>query len=452
MPSLQEEYDTRDVSENEITGWGALKHHLRKYSEQMDELDAIPANENPIPEKYDPESAAMSQVERILDNYDEELERERENPDRVDLTNGAVGIANDPDHAKDHDDAYNVFEHKTGYTAQVHIADVTHFIEKGSPIDQALMDRGVTFYLGDNTRHMTPERLAQDVFSLAPGKDRLALTIEMEFDKTGNRTDTDIYKSIVNTEHLTYSHVDAILDAEDELESFYSDTLLEEDEAQEFRDITRTVSDAKALADKLRRNRWNESLILNHRDSDSSKIVEELMVEANSAVGDYLREKHDVGLYRIEPEPDPEEDLGQSAAEILKYHNYDPAELEGDIYTETRRTLNNFFQITEGSEPGVDTIRDDEEHEKEVRTEIIKNMERARFKPSLSGMELHDGLAITDYAQSTSPIRRLPDLWVHRLIKNEDWRWSELVEVAETTTQQEMIADEASRVWYDAST
>jgi ribonuclease R len=297
---------------------------------------------------------------------------------------------------------------------------------------------------------MTPQELAQDVFSLAPGKDRLALTIEMEFDRNGNRTDTDVYESVVNTEHLTYPHVDSILEAEDELEDFYEDTLLEEDEAQDFRDMARNISDAKELADKLRRNRWDESLLVNDRDSDSSKIVEELMTEANSAVGDYLTENYDVGLFRVEPEP--EDPLSETAAGVLEDHDYDPQDLEGNIHRDPVRTLNNFFQRTEDSQPGVDTIRDDEEHEREVRTDIIKNLERARFKPSLNGNQLHDGLDILDYAQSTSPIRRLPDLWNHRILKGEDWSWSKLVEVAETSTQQQMIADEASRVWYDAST
>ena len=443
-----EEYDTRDIKDNEITTWSGLKHHLRKLSEQMEELEEIPENENPIPEKYDPESDAMAQVDRILRDYDDELEGERGN--RRDLTE-SLGIANDPDHAKDHDDAYNVFQHGDGsYTAQVHIADVSHFIEPGSPIDQELLDRGVTFYLGDNTRHMTPESLAQDVFSLAPGKDRLALTIEMDFDRNGNRTETDIYESVVNTEHLTYTHADAIIESEEELQNFYSNRVIEEDDAHEFQEITRNISDAKELAEKLRRKRWPDSLILNSKDSESSKIVEELMVEANSAVGDYLRDERDVGLFRVEPEP--EEDLADNIAEVLRDYGYEPSNLNGDLESQTARTINNFFHATEDSKPGVDTVKQDEEHEKEVRSEIVKNLERAKFTSSLSGGELHDGLDIVDYAQSTSPIRRLPDLWNHRLLKDENWTWSELTEVADKTTQQEILADEASRVWYDAST
>ena len=452
---LEEDYDTRDVSENELTVWDSLKTHLRKYSQQEERLDAISEDENPIPQKYDPEAEPMVQARQILDNYEEEVEKEREN--RVDLSDGSIGIANDPDHAKDHDDAYNVFEHEDGsYTAQVHIADVTHFIDQGSPIDKALMDRNVTFYLGDNTRHMTPEALAQDVFSLAPGQDRLALTIEMDFDRNGNRKDTEIYESIVNTEHLTYTHVDSILDAGDELEDFYKQEILENEQAKEFKDMSRTISDAENLADKLRRNRWDESLILNDRDSKSSKIVEELMIEANSAAGDYIRENRDAGLFRVEPEP--EQDFGENAAEVLQDYGYNLDDLDGDIHRDTARTLNNFFQKTKDSEPGVDTIKNDEDHIKEVRTEIVKNLERAEFKASLSGesmpdkKEIHDGLEILDYAQTTSPIRRLPDLWNHRILKEDDWTWSTLLEVAENTTQQQMIADEASRVWYDAST
>lgn len=144
--------------------------------------------------------------------------------------------------------------------------------------------------------------------------------------------------------------------------------------------------------------------------------------------------------------------MSKTAAGVLEDHGYDLHDLEGDISRDPVRTLNDFFHRTDDSEPGVDTIRDDEDHEREVRTDIIKNLERARFKPSVTGQNLHDGLDIDDYAQSTSPIRRLPDLWNHRILKGEDWNWSRSADVAETTTQQQMIADEASRVWYYAST
>jgi len=441
----EQRYDVRDV--NEITEWSALKFHLTKYTEQMEKLDR---QDHPIPEKYDPEGQAMAEAEQILQNYESELESERENENRRDLSQNVIGIANDPDDAKDHDDAYNVFSNGEGYIAQVHIADVTHFVEKGSALDQRMKERGVTFYMGDNTRHMAPEKLAQEAFSLAPGRDSLALTIEMEFDRNGNRKDTEVYESIVDTEHLTYTHVDNIIDASDELDSFYDEMLPEQEEAQRFRDMVKNASDAKELASELRENRWEDSLILNDRDSESSKIVEELMVEANNALGDYLMEQADVGLYRVEEEP--EEELGEVVADILVDHGYDPKNLDGDIHKQTAETLNNFFHRTNDSEPGIDTVKDDEEHEKEVRKEIVKNLERAEYKPSLEGECLHDGLDLLDYAQGTSPIRRLTDMGNHRLIKGEDWSWSNLVEMAETTTQQQMIADEASRVWYDAST
>ena len=444
-------YDTRDIDRNEITSWSDLEFHLMKYTQQMEELDE---QVHPIPHKYDPESAAIEEARQILENYEDELRNERQSDDRVDLSNGSVGIANDPDHAKDHDDAYNVFKHDNGYTAQVHIADVTQFVEAQSALDEALKERGVTFYLGDNTRHMAPQELAQEVFSLAPGKDRLALTIEMEFDLNGSRTDTDIYESIVSTEHLTYTHADRILDASEEIDQFYQDTILDDD-AEEFRNMTRNLSDAHELARKLRDDRWDESLIINDRDSTSSKIVEELMIEANSAAGDYIVDQLDVGLFRVEEEPD--NPLGMTAAEVLADHGYDPEDLNGDIHRDTARTLNNFFKRDENGTPGVDTIKDDEEHEQELRKDIITNLERAKFEASLGSQNHHDGLEIADYAQITSPIRRLTDFWNHRMLKNpselteaDNWGFGDVKQVGDTTTQQQMIADEASRVWYDS--
>lgn len=431
------DYDPLEV--NKIEAWDTLNAHLTRYTEEMDFLER---QENPLPDKYDPESVAMAEAEDILDGYEEEVKQERK--DRKDLSENLIGIANDPEDAKDHDDAYNVFRKKNGYVAQVHIADVTHFIEKNSAIDQEIKDRGVTFYLGDNTRHMAPEELAQDVFSLAPGNDRLALTIEMEFDRNGNREGTDVYESVVSTEHLTYPEVDSILeeDIPEKLDKEYSEA--------ELRSMAENVSDARELSRTLRENRWKDSLILNDKKSESSKIVEELMVEANNAVGDYLMDNLGVGVYRTEEEPPL--DWTEDVAEVLEGYGYNPNDISEDFHENPSEALNNFFHRTPESDPGVDTIKDDEEHEKEVRTDIVKNLERAEYNASVAGGRFHFGLDITDYAQSTSPIRRATDLENHRLLKDSDWSWSNLEDIAERTTQQQIIADEASRVWHDAST
>jgi ribonuclease R len=431
------DYNPDDV--NNIDEWDTLKAHLTRFTEEEDYLER---QENPIPEKYDPEGAAMNEAEDILEGYEEEVERVRD--DRVDLSENVIGIANDPEDAKDHDDAYNVFRKKDGYKAQVHIADVTHFIPKDSAIDQEIRDRGVTFYLGDNTRHMAPEKLAQNVFSLAPGNDRLALTIEMEFDRNGNRESTDVYESVVRTEHLTYPEVDSMI--EDDIPEDLKDEYSEE----ELRSISENVSDAEELARMLREDRWGDSYLLNDKESFSSKIVEELMVEANNAVGDYLLDNKGVGVFRTEEEPD----LGwtEDVAEILEGYGYNPNDISEEFHEEPAAALSEFFHMTPDSNPGVDTVEQDEEHVKEVRTDVVKKLERAEYNPSVDGDRLHFALDLLDYSQATSPIRRATDLENHRLLKGNDWRWSDLERIAERTTQQQRVAEEASRVWHDAIT
>lgn len=408
MASLIEQDDS-DYRPEEITDWHQL---TSKFPE--------------IPEKYHPQDTAYLQAEEITRDIESEL------GSREDLRDLAT-VTIDPDYAHDHDDAVSM----EGDTAYVHIADVAHYVEPGSPIDEKAMDRGVTFYLGKNTRHMLPRRLAQDICSLAPGADRLAHTVEMDLNNEGEVEDFDIYRSVIESDaHLTYTHSDRILEDPDTIEEWYNKNGTEHESASTFQDITTSLDSLNSVTESMREGRWGESLILNNRQSPSSRIIEEMMITANQTVGDYLREEG-IGGYRVEEAP--ERGWVDEAVSEIAQLGY---ELPSNIHKNPSKVLNDFF---------ADTVR--EEDEKQARKAVVTKLPRAKYEARGLTDAGHFGLGTTDYAHFTSPIRRAVDLANHRIIAEtfEGGR-QDLSDLAEHVSSQQEAADKSAMAWYDANT
>lgn len=383
-----------------------------------------------IPETYDPQGDAYQQAEEISREIDSELDS------REDLR-GLPTVTIDPDYAHDHDDAVSLVDDDDGYKAYVHIADVAHYVDPGSPIDESAKERGVTFYLGDNTRHMLPRRLAQDICSLAPGADRLAHTVEMDMDAEGNVEDFDVYRSVIESDaHLTYTHSDAIIESSDEIEAWFNENEAAGEDSRTFQEIAGSLDSLDEVSQSLREDRWDESLILNNRQSPSSRVVEEMMIQANKTVGDYLREKG-IGGYRVEEAP--ERGWTDEVAFELSELGY---ELPDDIHTNPSRALNDFF-----------AEKVNEEDEKQARKAVVTKLPRAKYQARGQTPSGHFGLGTEDYAHFTSPIRRAVDLVNHRIVADtfEEGR-GELSKIADNTSTQEEAADEAALLWYDANT
>ncbi|MCJ7428892.1 MAG: RNB domain-containing ribonuclease [Candidatus Nanohaloarchaeota archaeon QJJ-5] len=338
-----------------------------------------------IPEPYTADAPAVQEAAAIDVDVASELE------DRVDLRD-QYAITIDPDNAKDYDDAIALERDGDQYQAWVHIADVSHYVEEGSAIDESAKNRGVTFYLGDHTRHMLPEALASDVCSLVEDEDRLAHTVEMHLepgtDGAYEITDFDIYESVVNIDDgLSYSQADAILNQE----------------TGEYDEQTRELlTTTDTLTEQLLEDRWEQSLVLNPENSPSDRIIEEMMLKANQAVARHLLEEGKPGIYRVEDHP------GQSSFE----------DIEQDL-VEEGYTGHPTGWLTEADNPKVrlnEFMHEevDEEELDTVRTAIVTKMQPAQYETREGS---HYALGFDEYAQFTSPIRRVGDLINHRMVK-----------------------------------
>lgn len=411
--STQLENETTDYRTDEITNWHEL---ISEFPE--------------IPEAYHPQDPAYIQAQNISPDIESELSS------REDLRELPT-ITIDPDYAHDHDDAVSLLEDGEDYRAFVHIADVGHYVEKGSPIDEKAKDRGVTFYLGDNTRHMLPRRLAQDICSVSPGSDSLAHTVEMEMNSEGEVLDFDVYRSVIESDaHLTYTHSDAILENFEAINENYLDSNVENEEARMFNDIARSLDNLNRITQSIRENRWDESLLLNQRKSDSSRIIEEMMVTANKTIGKYLRDEG-IGAYRVEEAP--ERGWTEEVATEFSRMGYEPP---SDIHKNPAKAINDFF--AEKIEP---------EDEKQAAKAVATKLPRAKFKARGKHPAGHFGLGAVDYAQFTSPIRRVTDLVNHRIVAGAfDEGRGELSKIAENASEQYEAADNAAMAWYDANT
>lgn len=425
MATSSTQKNSHPYQTEEIESWGKLK----------EEFPEIPVPYSSKDSKI--LEAAVSEAEDIELNIEDELEYRE---DLRELPTATI----DPDYAHDHDDAVSLLEDGNGYRGWVHIADVGHYVEPGDPIDQAARERGVTFYLGDNTRHMLPDYLAQEICSLKPDTDRLAHTVEMKFDQAANLKDWDIYKSVIKSDaHLTYTHADRIINSSEQILERQDN--LENEEATKFNELCTSLNNLDSLTQDLRNKRWNNSLILNERQSPSSRIVEEMMISANWTVGQYLREEKGIGMYR--DEDSPQNGWTKDAAEEISALGF---ELPEKVHQRphTKRVLNDFFEETDfeiNSNLSEDT-------EKQVRKAVVTKLPRANYTESQdSNAVTHYGLGIGDYAHFTSPIRRYSDLVNHWILSGDFEDTHEMPHIAENISSQQKAADESNRLWIDGN-
>ncbi len=365
---------------------------------------------------------AYQEARQIAEDFEQNREAyiEQQRRERHDLR-GLRTFTIDPEDAKDFDDAISVQLEDGGTRVYVSIADVAHYVEEDSAIDQAAQHRGVTFYLGEQTRHMLPEPLAADVCSLVPEEDRLAHTVELLFGPTGRIEEYDLYKSLIRSdERLSYPYADDIIDGN-------SDAAW--DVQGELPWDLRVLDDLTA---DLREDRWDKSLILNEKNSASSRIIEELMLKANQTIAHHLQENGLPGLYRVEPRPHGEwtrrveENLHANGVER------EPGWLAGRSDTHAKEVLNELFENLNGAAD-------------EARIATVTELPRAEYA---ADRRPHFGLGFTHYAHFTSPIRRYPDLLLHRILDDSFSKdKTYLNTVASSVSQQEKNADRANAAW-----
>ncbi|WP_431024222.1 ribonuclease R [Halomonas sp. H5] len=329
---------------------------------------------------------------------------------RIDLRDLPL-VTIDDESAKDFDDAVCAWKTKSGsWKLVVAIADVSHYVRPGSPLDQEAITRGNSVYFPGQVVPMLPELLSNGLCSLNPDVDRLAMVCEMNISQNGAISRYRFYEAVFRSKaRLTYNKVAAILDEESE----EGDAL-----RQEYAPLVKPLQDLHTLYKLLREARvergaidfeTTETAILFNEErkiekivprsrNDAHKLIEECMLAANVATARFL-DKHDLpALYRIHEKPSPER------------------------LDKLRLFLNELgLSLGGGDDPSPQDYRDLAEAIKGrpdadvIQTVMLRSMSRAVYSPQNDG---HFGLAYPAYAHFTSPIRRYPDLLVHRAIRS----------------------------------
>jgi len=339
-------------------------------------------------------------VQREAEERTEEI-AEKERAAREDFTTqGAVTI--DPEDAKDHDDAVHAEalpEGRAGYRLSVHIADVAWSVPPGSGLDAEASRRGVSVYLPGRHIPMLPPALSSDRCSLVPGKERRTQSVIMDFDPSGALTGSRIVDGIVRSgARLSYDHAQELLDAGSETPD------------------GKMLRVLASLASLLRKNRMKRGALdldipetrveldASGRPVDvhpvaphrSHQMIEEAMLAANGVVAEHM-EKHGQGIYRIHEDPDPAEI--EALEEALHESGCAPPRGHGQAAGRLRALREHYKGRPE--EPMVSMM-------------ILRALKLARYS---SQPGRHFGLAARVYTHFTSPIRRYPDLVVHRIVR-----------------------------------
>ena len=348
----------------------------------------------------------------------------------------------DGEDAKDLDDAVSLKEEEGRYVLGVHIADVTNYVQENSALDREAFERGTSVYLADRVIPMLPHRLSNGICSLNAGEDRLALSCIMTFDPSGDMIDHEIAETVLNVNRrMSYNGVAAIL---------AGDTQDLEDEK-----IISMIQSMKKLSDILRERRGRRGsidfdfpetkVILDeegrpvdikpYERNDATKIIEDFMLMANETVAEEYYWRELPFLYRTHEVPD-EEKIRQLSTFInnFGYHIH--------VRNEVRpKEIQKLLERVDGTP-----------EEALISRLALRSMKQARYTTENTG---HFGLAAKYYTHFTSPIRRYPDLQIHRIIKenlrgrlNEDRiaHYEEILpKVAAQCSDRERRAEEAER-------
>lgn len=354
----------------------------------------------------------------------------------------------DGERAMDFDDAVSVKRLSGGsILLWVHIADVSYYVRWDSLLDEEARTRGTSVYFPDRVIPMLPEELSNGICSLKPREDRLAVTVEMEFDREGNRVSTDFYDCVINSnERMTYTSVKKILVDQDPEECkrysyLNNDFRIMEELALRLRDrrmrrgsLDFDLPEPEIILDL--RGEIRDILIAER--NIAHRIIEEFMIAANEAVASYISDLQIPFIYRIHEEPDRDK-----MEEFLDF-------LKGFGYTIKKKIHSRVLQRI------LEEVKDKPE-EKLINNVMLRSMKQARY--SVENLS-HFGLASRCYTHFTSPIRRYPDMIVHRILKEarngplsskrKYYLEGILNEIAINSSERERIADEAEREAVDS--
>ena len=382
-------------------------------------------------------------VFRVLDYIGDEIDPKEINK-RLDIRDLQI-VTIDGEDAKDLDDAISLSKEGDIYRLGVHIADVTHYVKEGAALDKEALKRGTSVYLVDRVIPMLPHKLSNGICSLNPGVNRLALSCFMDIDSKGNVIGHRIAETVIQSKRrMTYTNVSKIIEEDDE------------EVSREYKELVPMFMLMLELSEilKARRHRrgainfdFPESkIIVDHNGKPvevrpyernrATKIIEEFMLIANETIAEDFFWQEIPFLYRTHDNPDEEKIRALS----IFIHNFGYSIKVGteDIHPKELQKLLNKIEDTP--------------EEALISRLTLRSMKQAKYTVANTG---HFGLSAKYYCHFTSPIRRYPDLQIHRIIKEnirgqlDEERRSHyekiLYEVANHSSKTERRADEAER-------
>lgn len=407
--------------------------HILGYPDDPEIEPQIITHKYDLPHRFSP--AALAQARTLPSTPSPEQYH-----DRVDLR-PIPTFTIDGEKARDFDDAVAIEKGEKGERLlYVSISDVSHYVEEGSPLDQEAFFRGTSVYFPDRAIPMFPPELSNELCCLQPGVDRLTLTVEMRFDEGGKPKGVRFYPSVIRSaKRLTYTAVKkALVDGDEAIQ-------------RELRPWMPSLEAMARLAEVLRNRRLargaldfdlpEPEVILNLQGEAEDvvraernlahQIIEEFMIAANEAVARFLEEAGIPSIYRIH-EPPSEESM-KEFRRFLSCLGYRMRKTE----TASPKGLQRALEAVRGKR-----------EEKVVNKLLLRSMKWAKYAAENIG---HFGLASAAYTHFTSPIRRYPDLIVHRLVKRvlskRGGKFSpeELAQKADHLSNRERLAMEAER-------
>jgi len=349
----------------------------------------------------------------------------------------------DGEDARDFDDAVCVLPRGEGFETWVAIADVSHYVTPKSALDQEALNRSNSFYFPDRVIPMLPEKLSNGLCSLNPNVARLAMTVRMRFDANGTRRSIHVYDSVIHSQaRLTYTQVAKYLEEGEEsaIESPAARAMLD-DAARLFRklEIKRAQRGALDLDMPETRALLENDTVIDICESPRNiahRLIEEMMLAANTAVAEYMQQRECALLYRVHAPPEREaiETLNEFLAPFGMFVRLPKAKAKTKDGAQMHVSPAAVQQVLEQSEgkPFAHVLH----------RLVLRSMQRAQYTPHNEG---HFGLAYQTYAHFTSPIRRYADLIVHRRLKaliqgkdpNKVQPESTLAEIGSQTSTQE---------------
>jgi len=357
---------------------------------------------------------------------------------RVDVTHIPL-ITIDGEDSRDFDDA--VFAEPTdgGWKLYVAIADVSHYIPEDSALDNDAIERGNSVYFPHRVVPMLPEAISNGLCSLNPEVERLCMICEMNMDSLGELLDYQFYPAVMRSHaRLTYTKVNDILtNKSSELRKEYAHVI---DNIESLYGLYKTLRISRQKRGVMDFDRIESQILFNDNGkieniiarsrNDAHKLIEECMLMANQATAKFLQKHNEDFLYRIHPKPTAEK------VEVTRqFLSAVGLSLEGGMGPESR----DFAKVLKAAKG--------REDENIIKTVVLRTMKQAVYTPANEG---HFGLAFDDYTHFTSPIRRYPDLLVHRAIKRVLQKQKRspskrMSEMGEHLSMTERRADDATR-------